>query len=191
VRLVDNRLLIAFGFSVLSVSTWMLGGFNLDIAMRNVVWPNVISGFAMGFIFVPMTTAAMGALRNEQMGNATGLYNLMRNIGGSFGIAVATTLLSRGAQRHQAVLAQHVTPYDQAPQQYLGRLGELFGSAVGSAHDSAQLALAALYDLVVRQAMLLAFVDTFRLMSVLCVCCVPLVWLFRRVRVGAPPVTAH
>jgi hypothetical protein len=82
----------------------------------------------MGFIFVPLTTAAMGALANEQVGNATGFYNVVRNIGGSVGIAAITTLLARGAQRHQALLVHHVSPYDPEAQ-YLARLGALLGHA--------------------------------------------------------------
>ena len=63
----------------------------------SVTWPNILSGFAMGFVFVPLTMA-MGGLPNEQMGNATGIFNLMRNIGGSIGISLATTLVARGAR---------------------------------------------------------------------------------------------
>src|ERR1051326_2388334 len=88
---VDGRYLIMFGFVVLAYSTYMLTGINLQVASSNVTWPLVISGFAMGFIFVPLTTMTMGTLRNEQVGNAAGIYNLMRNTGGSAGIAAMTT----------------------------------------------------------------------------------------------------
>ena len=101
VRNVDGRLLMAFGFGLLGYSTWMLGRINLEIGMASVVVPNVINGFAMGFIFVPLTTMTLSRLRKQEIGNATGIYNLMRNIGGSFGIAAITTLLVRGSQVHQ------------------------------------------------------------------------------------------
>ena len=99
--------------------------------MSNVVWPMVISGFAMGFIFVPLTTMAMGTLPNEQMGNASGVYNLMRNTGGSIGIAAVTTFLSRGAQVHQAAMSAHITPYDPSFRQWAGRVGGAMGGAIG------------------------------------------------------------
>ena len=99
---IDARLLIGLGFLVLAYAVGGFGGINLEIATRNVMWPNVLSGLAMGFIFVPLTVTAMGGLPNEQMGNAAGVYNLMRNIGGSIGIAMATTLVARGTQAHQA-----------------------------------------------------------------------------------------
>ena len=73
----------------------------------------------MGFVFVPLTTATMGDLPNEQMGNATGIFNLMRNIGGGIGISLATTLVARGAQAHQAMMVGHLTPYDPQFQQYI------------------------------------------------------------------------
>ena len=71
----------------------------------------------MGFIFVPLTTASMGSLPNEQMGNAAGMFNLMRNIGGSIGISMATTMVARGTQIHQAQMVGHLTPYN-APYQH-------------------------------------------------------------------------
>ncbi len=119
---IDARVLMTFGFCVLALSCWQFGGLNLEIAIRNVTWPNVISGLAMGFVFVPVTTACMANLPNEQMGNATGIFNLMRNIGGSFGISLATTLVARGAQAHQAMMVGHLSPYDPHFQQYLRTL---------------------------------------------------------------------
>jgi len=173
----DSRYLMAFGFTVLSVSVYMLSGFTLEIAKSDVVWPNIINGFAMGFIFVPLTTTAMGTLRREQMGNATGIYSLMRNIGGSIGISAATTLLARNAQAHQAAMVAHLTPYDPA---FVERLHQLQG-----AFTSAQAAYAAIYATVLKQAMLMAFLDNFWLLTLMCVLCVPAVFLFKRVRAGA------
>src|SRR2546426_7680847 len=110
VNRIDPRLLIACGFALLSVATQMLAHLTLEVAMRNVIVPNVIAGLAMGFIFVPLTTVALGTLPNEQIGYATGLYNLMRNIGGAFGIAITTTLLAPDAQRHHGPLGPDLSP---------------------------------------------------------------------------------
>jgi DHA2 family multidrug resistance protein len=134
---VDGRWLIMFGFAVLAYSTWMLAGLNLNIAMSNVVWPNIVSGCAMGFIFVPLTTMAMGTLPNEQVGNASGIYNLMRNTGGSVGIAAVTTLLARGAQTHQAAISSHLTPYDPAFQQRLQQITSALGLRGGGGTQQA------------------------------------------------------
>jgi DHA2 family multidrug resistance protein len=187
---VDGRYLIMFGFAVLAFSTYMLAGLNLEIAMSNVVWPNIISGCAMGFIFVPLTTMAMGTLANEQVGNASGVYNLMRNTGGSIGIAAMTTFLSRGAQTHQAAISSHLTPYDPAFQQRLQQIQGAIGLRGGGA--GAQQALASVYGVVLRQSMLMSFIDNFRLLAFLCVLCIPATLLFKRVRARAgASVAAH
>jgi len=190
VRRIDGRVLVAFGFTILAAATWMLGRLNLDVAMRDVVWPNVIAGVAMGFIFVPLTTLAVGNLRNEQIGNATGIYNLVRNLGGSAGIAMVTTLLARGAQAHQAALVRNVTPYDPESQQWLAEVTAALSAQSGPA-TAAEQAQQLLYAIVHQQAMLLAFVDSFRLLSLMCLGCIALVWLFRKTAAGAPSVGVH
>jgi DHA2 family multidrug resistance protein len=189
---VDGRWLIMFGFAVLAYSTWMLAGLNLDIAMSNVVWPNIISGCAMGFIFVPLTTMAMGTLPNEQVGNASGVYNLMRNTGGSIGIAAVTTFLSRGAQAHQNAIASHLTPYDPAFQERLRQITSALGFRGGASNAGTQQALASIYGVVLRQSMLQSFIDNFRLLAFMCLLCVPAGLLFKKVRArGGPSVAAH
>jgi len=177
---VDGRLLIATGFGGLAVATFMLGRLDLDVAMGNIVLPNVIAGFAMGFIFVPLTTLALGMLRNDQLGGATGLYNLMRNLGGSVGIAATTTVLARAAQRHQALLVGHLTPENPV---YLDQLGALTAALTPQLGAGAgEQATALIYQTLLRQAMLLAYIDNFRLIALVCLLCVPLAFLFRRVR---------
>lgn len=178
---IDSRLLMGFGFFVLAVSMYMLAGVNLEIATSNIVLPNIINGFAMGFIFVPLTTTATSMLSREQMSNAAGIYSLMRNLGGGLGISALTTLLARGAQQHQAVMVAHLTPYDPAYQQRLQQLHSAFGSSV----NGTQKAYTAIYGTLLRQANLLAFVDNFRLLMVICLACIPLVFLLRRGRGGS------
>jgi DHA2 family multidrug resistance protein len=177
---IDSRLLMTFGFFVLATSMYLLAGVNLEIASSNIVWPSLINGFAMGFIFVPLTTIAMGTLRRDQMGNAAGIYSLMRNIGGGLGISAVTTLLARGAQQHQAVMVSHLTPYDSAFQQRLQQLQGTFGSSV----TGMQKAYGVVYGMLLRQANLLAFIDNFRLLTFVCLACIPLVFLFGRVKGG-------
>ncbi|MBV9209111.1 MAG: DHA2 family efflux MFS transporter permease subunit, partial [Acidobacteria bacterium] len=142
---VDSRFLMTFGFAVLAISMYMLVGVNLQIATSNIVWPNIINGFAMGFIFVPLTTTATGTLSREQMSNAAGIYSLMRNLGGGLGISAVTTFLARGAQQHQAVMVSHLTPYDTAFRERFEQLKSVFGSTV----EGTQKAYAAIYGTLV------------------------------------------
>jgi DHA2 family multidrug resistance protein len=183
---VRGRYLVMFGFSVLAYSIYAFTKINLEISISSIVWPNIISGFAMGFIFVPLTTMALGTLSNEQMGNASGVFNLMRNTGGSVGIATVTTLLARGAQVHQAAMVAHLTPYDPVFQQRLGQM-----AARGGAGVATQQAYAGIYGILVRQATLLSYIDIFRVLSFLCVLCVPAALLFERVKKKSGPVAMH
>ncbi len=182
VRYFDGRLLMAFGFVLLGYSTWMLGQINLAIGMGSVVMPNVISGFAMGFIFVPLTTMSLSRLRKQEMGNATGIYNLMRNIGGSIGIATVTTLLVRGSQVHQSYLAANAgTGNPIAGGLVSGLQAKLFAQGA-DAFTAHQKALGTIYRSVQQQSALLAYMDNFHLMAFLALLCIPLLLLFRRVK---------
>ena len=108
--------MLAFGFVLLAISSFMLSDINLQVAQINIIWPSVINGIDISFIFVPLTTITMSQLNQQQIGNANtpAYYNLTRNLGGSIGIAFVTTMLARGAQVHQALMTPHLTPYDPA-----------------------------------------------------------------------------
>jgi DHA2 family multidrug resistance protein len=187
---IDGRYLIMFGFLVLGVSTYLLAAIDLQVSISNIVWPQIMSGFAMGFIFVPLTVMATGTLTNEQIGNATGIFSLMRNLGGSIGIAGVTTMLARGAQVHQAAMVSHLTPYDMAFQQRLHELAAMFAAA-GDPGTATRQAYAAVYESVFGQATLLAYLDNFRLLAFLCLLCVPAVLLFKRVNTGKQMPAVH
>jgi DHA2 family multidrug resistance protein len=182
VKYLDGRLLMAFGFALLGYSTWMLSNISLDIGMASVIVPNVLNGCAMGFVFVPLTTMSLSRLRKEEMGNATGIYNLMRNIGGSIGIATVTTLLVRGSQAHQSYLTANLTAGSPATMRMIQGLGARFFHAGANAHTARMEALGALYRSVQQQAAVLAYADNFRLLAYLSLACIPLVLLFQRVR---------
>lgn len=181
VRYIDGRLLMAFGFALLGTSTWMLGHINLEIGMSSVVLPNVINGFAMGFIFVPLTTMTLSRLRKQDIGNASGIYNLMRNIGGSVGIASVTTLLVRGSQIHQSYLAADAGVGSPVAGALVHGLQAKLFSEGADAVTAHQKALAAIYRIMQQQALLLAYADIFRLLAFLALMCIPLVLLFQRV----------
>jgi DHA2 family multidrug resistance protein len=182
VRKIDARLLMAFGFILLGASTWMLGNISLEIGMSSVVVPNILNGFAMGFIFVPLTTITLSRLRKQEMGNATGIYNLMRNIGGSVGIATVMTMLVRGAQTHQNVLAGDAgLGSPMASMMARGLQARLFSQ--GADMVTAQhKALGMIYRSVQQQSALMAYADNFRLIAILAFSCIPLLLLLQKVK---------
>lgn len=158
---VDARLLAALGFFLMALGNYMFGNISLEIAMGNIVAANIVQGMGMGFIFAPLTTLAMATLRNEQMGNASGLFNLVRNVVGGIGISATTTYIVRSAQRHQVFLVAHLTPYDAAYQQRMACMRAALGALTGSAQAESK-AYAAIYGLVLQQAHLAAYVDAWR-----------------------------
>jgi len=182
---VDNRKLIGVGFFLVGVSTFLLGDINLEISRTSIQFPYIMSGFCTAMVFVPLTTTAMGMLRNAQIGNASGIFNLMRNLGGSVGISLTTTLIARGAQAHQAVLVTHLTPYDAAYQDRLHTLQTALGN-----HPGSSAALGEIYQTLVRQANMLAYIDAFRWLALMCVVCCTAAFFLKKVpRRGA--VAAH
>jgi DHA2 family multidrug resistance protein len=187
---VRNRVLLCIGFSLLALSSFWLANINLQVSMSSVILPSMLNGVAISFIFVPLTTTTMGHLRQEQMGNASGLYNLMRNTGGSIGIALVTTVLARRAQIHQALMVGHLTPYDAPFREQMAALKTALAPHVGAWAANLQ-AQALIYDKLVQQAKLWAFVDNFRIFGVACLVCMPLVLLFKRVRKAAPAPAVH
>ncbi len=187
---VRNRWLMCVGFPVLALASFMLSDINLQVSEASVIWPSVINGVAISFIFVPLTTAAVGHLPQAQMGNATGLYNLMRTLGGSVGIAFVTTMIERGAQAHQALMAANLTatsPVFAQQQAALQHALVRHSNPVTAAHQAYGL----IYQIVERQAHLWAFVDNFRLLGWLALGCIPLIFLFKRIKRRKGPAVTH
>jgi DHA2 family multidrug resistance protein len=179
---IDSRLLLTFGFVMLGVSMLLLSDVNLGIAMTSVIIPNVLSGFAIGFIFVPLTTMAMGRLQKHEIGNAAGIYNLMRNIGGSVGIAASTALLLRNGQVHQAYLGASVTASDGLAQSAMRGLQSKLMLAGSDPVTAQQKAMGVMYQSLMQQASLLAYVDSFRLLGFLSLLCIPIALLLQSVQ---------
>jgi len=183
------RWMLCIGFVTLAYSSFLLASINLDVGMGNVIWPSIINGIAISFIFVPLTTTTMSQLGQAQIGNASGLYNLMRNLGGSIGIAFVTTMLARGAQAHQALMVGNLTATDAAFRQQFAAAKSVLGHQTDPVTATRQ-AYNAVYSLLDQQAHLWAFVDNFYLFGLLALAGIPLVFLFKRVQTVKKPVAA-
>jgi DHA2 family multidrug resistance protein len=186
---VRSRWLLCCGFTLLAVSSFMLSDITLQVSQMRVIWPSIVNGIAISFIFVPLTTTTMSQLRQQQIGNATGLFNLVRNLGGSVGIAFVTTMLARGAQAHQALMVGHLTPTDPVFRQRLAAAHALLVRH-GDPVQATRQAYSLVYNTLDHQAHLWAFVDNFRLFGLLALAGIPLIFLFKRVQHGKPPVVA-
>jgi MFS transporter, DHA2 family, multidrug resistance protein len=181
---IDNRKLIFIGFILLGLSTLLLGNLTLEVGMRNIIIPNLVGGMALGFLFVPLTTVSMGTLRQDQIGNASGIYNLMRNIGGSFGISIIVTVLSRDAQSHWAGMAAHLSPFNPLLQQRLQAMHPALAPHFGPL--TTYVSEGFIYQNLIRQSLLWAYIDGFRTMGTVCFVCALTVFLFKRVSLHGP-----
>ena len=186
---VDPRKLLALGLVGGAFTLYWLGQLDLSAGYWDIFWPQLIQGMSLGLIFVPLTTITMDPIPKEVMGNATSLFNLMRNIGGSVGIAVATTLIARRSQANVAILGAHVSAYDPTTRSMLeGLRGSMMARGADLA-TATERAHAVLFGLVARQASMLAFVGVFRLLALIFLLMLPLLLIMstpRHRRAGAP-----
>ena len=178
----DPRKLMVFGLVVLSFSLYNMTRFTLGVDFRTIVIARTIQAVGMAFLFVPINTAAYAYLPREKNNAASGLMNLARNIGGSVGISLVTTLLDRRAQVHQTYLSGHLSASNiNMRRALLGAAGRLGGANSTTAMHKAY---AAIEGMVFRQAAMLAYIDNFWLLAVAILAMIPLVFLMKRPHQG-------
>jgi DHA2 family multidrug resistance protein len=184
-----KRFLVA-GISICALSTYMMSRFNLTTDFWTFVWPRVFLGFGMGMTFIPLTTLTLSHIPKERMTEATSLYNLLRNLGGSVGIAFTTTMLSRRAQFHQTRLVEHLSQLDPAYVMAKSRIAAFLTSKGLPASGADGM----LYGELVRQSTTLAFTDAFLIICILILSVLPLVLIMQWERPAAgssPSIDAH
>src|SRR6059036_2876989 len=187
---IDQRLMLAFGCLLNAVSLYMMTSLTLGMDYWALATPRFIQGFAVGFIFVPLSTLALATIQRHKLVNATAVYGMLRNLGGSVGIAVVTTLLAQRSQFHQATLASHITPWDPETRARLTQWASHFVTQGSDAFTAERRAMAMLYRETVAQAQLLAYADDFWMLALM-FAAVPLILPFmRRIRLDKPGATA-
>ena len=161
---VNFRKLIGSGFLMLARVSRLISDLNLEISVWHIAVPSVLTGVGLSMMFVPLATVAMGTLSQKDIGNATGVFNLMRNVGGSVGISFLITYLTRHAQVHlQAMLVSHLTPWDPAYRYRFQGIENYFQTHLGPAEAYNQARLF-LYETLLKQSQLMAFVESFRML---------------------------
>ncbi len=188
---VDTRKLLALGLVIGGGSMFWLGQLNLQAGYWDIFWPQFVQGTGMALMFVPLTTVSMSLISREKMGNATSLFNLMRNIGGSIGIAVTGTMLARQRQSFSQVLGEHVSVYDMTTQGVLAQARAAFMAAGADAATATSRAYVVLNGMLQRQATMVSFITLFRLLGVLFLVLLPLVLIMRRPKGPSGPMAAH
>jgi len=190
----DARRMIFAGLLTIALGTWWLSLGNLDMGESSLIWPRVVQVMGIGMTTVPLSTIMFRFLPSDQSSNAAGIYALVRNEGGSIGIAISSTFLERATQSHQAYIGAHMTASNpmaqQAAQAFAAAHGTIASS--GSASNNAYAGLAMLYGQVQRQAALLAYMDQYRMFTYLLLALLPLVFLLKRPKMtGKIELEAH
>ena len=191
INIVDTRALIAVGM-VLQAGAMGLFLQRMDLSAPDSVFamPLIVRGVAIGLQFVPLSAASLGTLKPHQLGAGAGIYNLFRQLGGSFGIALMTTMLERRQTFHYKRLAEYITPLSVATQERIAMLSQGFMSRGMGAHEARQQALAVMAGGLHKQAAVLSYGDIFMLLIVTGLSSLLLLGLFQRSR-NKVQVAAH
>lgn len=189
-RGVNARYLLAIGLAVMAYAIWLMSGLNLQADFVAIMMPRLIQGFGLGLFFVPVTTATFMSIPKEETGNASGIFNLLRNLGGSFGVAISSTMLAQRTQLHQNFLVENITPYHPAFQIHYQQILEWLKMHQPSLAYHKNV-MAFIYQDILRQANMLAFNDSFRALAIATAFLVPLTLIFRRVSRPRVPTEIH
>jgi DHA2 family multidrug resistance protein len=188
---VPAQILATGGFVLFFVFCLLLSNSTLESGVQDFFWPLIIRGIGMAILFVPLTTLAIQELQGKDIGQGTGLNNMMRQLGGSFGIAILTTLihLKSGATRNE--LISYINPYNQAYLQRTQGQVQLFMSKGHSLQEAQQMAARAMEGTVVKQTLLVTYDNLYLLIGVFVLCSIPVIYLQKFKKKVPIPVDAH
>jgi len=185
---VQTRFIIGLGFALLSAALAYAHFLTPDIDYRTLVMMRSAQSFAIGCLFVPTTTLAYLSVPRELNNDASALFTMFRNVAGSIGISVSTALVRERAQARMAHLASHMTPLSQNFTDALNTRAATLASLAGQPPTQAlKTANGMLYQTFISQATILAYVDVFAMLAVLCALCVPLMFFFSPVKAAGRP----
>jgi len=179
---IDARVLPALGFSITAWSLWVMTGFTPDVSLWTLLWTGTVQGMGFGLLFVPLSTITFSTLPPQLRSEATGLFSLLRNLGGSIGIAGVTSLLVSNTQVNHAEIAGHVTAFNRQ-----------FGAAevLRFWNPFTPSGQAALNAEVTRQASMIAYLNNFKLMMIIALLSIPMVLLLRKPPGATGPAAAE
>jgi DHA2 family multidrug resistance protein len=187
----DGRKIVFFGLLLGAASMFMMQGLSLQGSFWSFTWPRIVLGVGLAMIFVPLTTVTLSSISREEMGNATGMFNLLRNIGGSVGIALAATLLARYSQFYQTTLSTHATQYNPVWQMRISELKQGLIAKGLSTSQADQTSLGMLYGAIQKQAASLAFNHIYFIVGLAFLLIIPLLLMLKRPEHQDGPPAMH
>jgi DHA2 family multidrug resistance protein len=187
----DGRKVILCGLTIGASAMFLMRGMTLDATYWDFVWPRVVLGFGLAMTFVPLSTVTLSSIPREEMGNATGVYNLLRTIGASVGIAISATLLSRYNQFFQTTLVSHVNPYNPVSRETLDAIKHAAMARGVDVVSADRTAMASVYGLVRRQAAMLAYNRIFWVIGLAFLFVIPFLLLLKKPQRHVRPGGEH
>jgi len=187
----DTRLLISFGCVMSAIALFWMAGWNLELDYGHAVRARMLQSFGLAFLFIPINVAAFAYVPREKSNMGTGIINLARNVGASVGIATVTAMLARRTQFHQARLADHVNNMNAAVRTMTNGTTLRLISHGSNATAAAAQSQGMIYNLVQRQAAMLAFLDNFKFLGVTFLLVIPFLVLMKKPKVPAGGVPVH
>ena len=187
----DPRKMLALGLFVCALTLFQFSGLDRSAGYWDFFWPQLEMGLSLGLVFVPLTTITMSGIAKEKMGNATSLFNLVRNLGGSIGISAVQTMEVRLQQTNTNVLGAHVNPFSTAARNMMNMMEGMMVSRGGDAVAAAQQARAMIFGLVQREAAMISYNTIFKSLGILFIALLPFILIMRRPSQKAPAVAAH
>ena len=177
---VEVRWLIIVGLIVSALGLFQMSQWNTQINFGHAVSARVVQSLGLAFLFVPINTVAFSFIAKAKTGYATGLINLARNIGGSSGIAICTTLIARREQFHQQRLVEHLSPLDLSYRSALAGAKQMFVTRGADPAQAAAQAHGLIYNMVQQQAAMLSFNEVFWVLGVAFLAVIPLMFLMKK-----------
>lgn len=191
-RGVSQKYLIAVGLvSFFLYSFWMYNLITPDTGGELMFWPLVLRGFGLGLLFVPITTLALSTLQGKHIGEGAAFTGMMRQLGGSFGIAIITTMIARRTQQHRVDLIPNLNLADLQVQERIQNLQHFFISKGYSLNESLAKAYQVLEGMIMKQSTVLSYMDIFLYLGLLFLFCVPVVLLIKKGAGKVKPSTTH
>ncbi len=187
----DARRFLASGFLVASATLWAFSQLSLQAGYWDFFWPQFVQGLSMAMLFVPLTTISMGAIPRERMGNATSIFNLLRNIGGSIGIAMSATMVERFQQANTNRLGEHISAFNTQAMERMEMLRQFLFTQGADPHAAAVQSEAMMFGIVQQQAAILSYVEAFRILSLIFLLLVPLILIMKKPAGRQKAAAAH
>ena len=174
-KIYADKAFAMIGIGLIAIGGLFFGMINLQINLQTIAFPNALFGAGMCLGMTTLMTLSFSSLRNEQMNNASGLQNLLKNIGGAFGTSLSATMISRSAQKHQIMMVDNLSDIKTLFTDRIQEMSGFFSQFTADMGQTVMMSKASLYGQLITQSHLWAYIDTFRTFALACLIVIPLI----------------